>query len=221
MTTASAVAPEVGAVPSLFVVPCPSCREEFEAHAAEWCRCVGKEISPTCPRCALCLCRVAEAARRDFWRQAPGWLRDRRAAETRRRALESAARPANAIDVLIVDDDEEIRMIAAYSIGQMGYRVAVAPNGRKALDILASGAPRIVLTDALMPAMDGRDLCRSVKTANPEVKVVIMTSLYTSPRYKYEAYKTFRADEYLAKPIDFERLRDVLQKLAPVAAGGK
>lgn len=42
-----------------------------------------------------------------------------------------------------------------------------------------------------------------------------MTSLYTATRYKHEAYKVFHADEYLAKPVDFDQLRGALVKLIP------
>ena len=204
---------ETRAVPSLFIVPCPNCGKDLEAHSAEWCRCVGKEVSPSCPQCGVCLCKAPEATRRAFWRKAPAWLQESRTAEIRRRGGEASSAPAEVVDVLIVDDDEEIRLIAAYSVQQMGYRVAMASTGQEALAAIEQNPPRVMITDALMPRMDGRDLCQAVKTAHPEIKVVIMTSLYTAPRYKYEAYKTFHADEYLAKPIDFSQLRDVLQRL--------
>jgi YesN/AraC family two-component response regulator len=79
--------------------------------------------------------------------------------------------------------------------------------------------PDIVLTDALMPKIDGRQLCRLIKTSDASIKVVIMTALYKSSRYRTEAMNTFHADEYLAKPIDFAHLRQVLGNLsARVAA---
>lgn len=76
----------------------------------------------------------------------------------------------------------------------------------------------IVLTDALMPKIDGRQLCRLIKAVNRSIKVVIMSGLYKSTRYRIEAMKAFHADEYLAKPIDFARLQQVLGKLAVKAA---
>ncbi|HEY8712245.1 MAG TPA: response regulator [Thermoanaerobaculia bacterium] len=206
---------EVRAVPSLYIVPCPTCSKEMEAHAAEWCHCVAKNVSLSCPHCGNCLCKKSDAVRREFWRNAPKWLTDSRAAELRRRVGMKPATAVERVDVLVVDDDEEIRMLAAYSIQQLGYSVAVAGSGLEALDFLTHCAPRVMITDALMPKMDGRQLCKLVKAGHPDVKVVIMTSLYTAPRYKHEAYKTFHADGYLAKTVDFNQLREVIVNLAP------
>lgn len=203
-------------VPSLYVVPCPSCAKEMAAHEAEWCRCVAKKVSLTCPHCGVCICKAPERVQRDFWRNAPAWVNDSRAAEQRRRVgAKTAGVAEEAVDILIVDDDEEIRMLAAYSVEQMGYRVAVAGSGKEALAAVERRRPRVMLTDALMPGLDGRVLCQTVKSAHPLMKVIIMTSLYTAPHYKYEAYKTFGADGYLPKPIDFKQLQEALVKLVP------
>lgn len=118
--------------------------------------------------------------------------------------------------VLIVDDDEEIREIAAYIVTQLGYRAITVDNPTTALDEVERHRPDVVITDALMPRLDGRELCRLIKGAFTGTKVVIMTSLYTAPHYKYEAFRNFKADEYLPKPIDFTQLRDVLARLAPI-----
>lgn len=203
-------------VPSLYVVPCPSCGKEMAAHEAEWCHCVAKKVSLTCPHCGVCTCKAPERVQREFWQKAPTWVNESRAAEQRRRVgAKTVAADDEAVDVLIVDDDEEIRMLAAYSVEQMGYRVAVAGSGQEALAAVDRRRPRVMLTDALMPGLDGRVLCQTVKIAHPLIKVIIMTSLYTAPHYKYEAYKTFGADGYLPKPIDFKQLHEALVKLVP------
>jgi CheY-like chemotaxis protein len=187
----------------------------MESHAAEWCQCITRKVSLTCPRCGVCLCKAPESVQRQFWRSAPAWLTEGRIAEQRRRVGSRHGTAQEQTDVLIVDDDEEIRMLAAFSVEQMGYRVAVASGPDEALASIERSAPRLMITDALMPRLDGRQLCKLVKADHPEVKVIIMTSLYTSPRYKHEAYKTFDADGYLAKPVDFGQLREALVKLMP------
>jgi CheY-like chemotaxis protein len=206
-------------VPSLYVVSCPSCAKEMAAHESQWCRCVSQKVSLTCPHCGTCLCKASARAQREFWRNAPAWVNESRAAEQRRRVGAKKIETTDAVDILIVDDDEEIRMLAAYSVEQMGYRVAVAGSGEEALAAIDRCRPRMMLTDALMPGLDGRELCQTVKAAHPLIKVVIMTSLYTAPRYKYEAYKKFKADGYLPKPIDFNQLHEVLVKLVPNPMG--
>lgn len=205
---------EMTTVPSLYVVPCPACGMDLEAHRSEWCRCVGKELSLACLHCGTCLCKAPASVQRQFWQNAPAWVVASRNGERRKRAAPNTARITEGVDVLIVDDDEEIRLLAAYSLQQIGYRVGVAANAQEALIALDRWTPKIMITDALMPKMDGRQLCRLAKAAHPSVKVIVMTSLYTAPRYRYEAYKAFGADEYLAKPIDFNQLRGLLQKHA-------
>jgi len=75
--------------------------------------------------------------------------------------------------------------------------------------------PDIVIADALMTKIDGRQLCRLIKMANPSVKVVVMSGLYTKSQSRAEALHQIH--ECLAKPINFERLRTVLQHLSTVA----
>jgi CheY-like chemotaxis protein len=75
----------------------------------------------------------------------------------------------------------------------------------------------VVLTNALMPRMDGRELCRRLKEAHGnQIKVILMTSLYTASHYRREARSVFKVDEYLAKPLRYDDLRDALQRVAPV-----
>ena len=214
MKTIAEKSPATTAVPSLFEVPCVSCAEMIAAHDAVWCHCVGKSLSLSCPRCGACLCNAGDAVQRKFWSAAPAWLVASRKMEQKRRAAIDRT-GVRKTDVLIVDDDEEIRLLAAYAVEQMGYSVTVASSASAALDLIDQCLPGVVITDALMPKMDGRQLCQLIKASRPDVKVVVMTSLYTAPRYKYEAFKTFRADEYLAKPVDFASLRLLMDKLMP------
>lgn len=196
------------------IVLCSSCRTPFDTFQAPWCSCVTKTISPACPRCGFCLCKSTANASRDFWFRAPDELVERRLEEERRRARRGPqAVSIGAKRVLIVDDDEEIRFIADYALREMGYVTMTASNADAALDLLRHETYDVVLTDALMPKLDGRELCKLIKTRHPGVKVVVMTSLYTSARYRDEAYRLFQADEYLAKPIDFQKLEQVLQRL--------
>lgn len=122
-----------------------------------------------------------------------------------------------ALDILVVDDDEEMRLAVTYMLERMGHQVRTVANAREALIVIDGKKPQIVLTDALMPGLDGRQLCRLIKAIHPDLKVVIMTSLYTAPRYKYEAFKSFRADEYITKPLNATKLQMVVSKLAPRA----
>jgi len=65
--------------------------------------------------------------------------------------------------------------------------------------------------------MDGRELCRRLKEAHgDQIKVILMTSLYTANHYRTEARHVFKVDEYLAKPLRYDELRAALQRAAPL-----
>ena len=197
-----------------FAFPCPACNSIMEAVGADWCLCMVKRPSVVCDSCHTCLCKAAPRINREFWSLAPASVIEDNEAERYMRAGQTTV-DGHIVDVLIVDDDEEIRSVAAYVIQEMGYSVLTAAGAAEALKLMQTVRPALVLTDALMPKIDGRQLCRMIKTGFPRVAVVIMTALYTSPRYKYEALKTFRADGYVAKPIDFARLTEVIGQLVP------
>ncbi|MEA2239956.1 MAG: two-component system, OmpR family, alkaline phosphatase synthesis response regulator PhoP [Thermoanaerobaculia bacterium] len=200
-------------------LPCPTCTQPIRLDAIEWCHCVSTALSAICPSCHSCFCGKSLFPMRAEWQFELRALRERQTEEKFKRALDTAAPASNkAPTVLIVDDDEEIRLIAEYSVQQMGYRTLTAKNAEEALKVIEQSKTDIVLTDALMPKTDGRQLCRLIKLIDPSIKVIVMSSLYTALRYRTEALNTFHADDYLTKPINFDKLRAVLAKVSAVAA---
>ena len=117
--------------------------------------------------------------------------------------------------VLIVDDDEDMRFIVADVLNASGFRALTAARADEAMRLMEGVPPDVIITDALMPGGDGRELCRAIKSDRrfERTKVIIMTSLYRSARYKSEAYRHFKADEYLLKPVDFPQLLSLLGRL--------
>jgi CheY-like chemotaxis protein len=194
--------------PDSYITPCPTCSVRTDASQSSWCDCVTKERTPVCPSCGECRCKRSSKERLEFRMSAPKSL-----LKLFKQAPQLTIAPAiKAPLVMLVDDDEEIRLIGAHVIRKLGYRCVTAENGPEALALVAGEQPAIVITDALMPKMDGRDLCRFIKKSS-DAKVVIMTALYTAAHYKYEAFKTYGADAYLAKPIDFAALQSTLERL--------
>lgn len=170
-----------------------------------------------CPGCHHCFCKAPQSYKQGFWEKAPKALWDR-AAEEHRAAAELPANPGHGEVsrplVLIVDDEKDIRRVAYAAISELGYHAIVAGGGEEGLEAVRAYRPDLILTDAFMPKLDGREMCRRIKAdpATAALKVVVMTSLYTASRYKYEAYKEFQADDYLAKPLDLQALQELLLK---------
>lgn len=75
--------------------------------------------------------------------------------------------------------------------------------------------PDVVLADAFMPVIDGKQLCRLIKADDRtrHMKVVLMTALYRSATHKYESLHEFGADKYLHKPLKESDLASVLAEL--------
>lgn len=205
---------------SIHEVLCHRCGQEFNALAASWCSCEGKRTL-RCPHCSSCFCRAPASYRETFWNEAPRSLRENtnRYSIAEGPGLPAGEGAAPTPRVLIVDDEEDMRSLVACYVEQMGYEVATVSSAKLALGLLATASFGVVITDALMPEMDGRELCLKLKqTYGEAIKVIVMTSLYTASRYKNEARYQFGVDEYLAKPFQYEVLKAALDRIAPLQA---
>ncbi len=209
-----------------FVVVCWKCSTKFDATSSRWCGCDGKLRTLQCPHCSSCFCPAPFTYRRRFWIDAPKSLRENSSrfrvptpvalVSGTDRARGSAGSLLHPGHVLIVDDEEPIRSLAACYVERLGYSVTTVSSAEEALLMTEMGLIDIVLTDALMPGMDGRELCRIVKERHgDEVKVILMTALYTARHYQTEARHVFKVDEFLTKPLRYGDLREALQRVAP------
>jgi CheY-like chemotaxis protein len=115
--------------------------------------------------------------------------------------------------VLVVDDDEVTRSMISWAVESFGYSVMTAADGVEALHIVRRDPVDVVITDALMPKMDGRELSLRIKECGFPTKVILMTSLYTKLQHRAEAFKTFRIDEFLVKPVKFPELEEALRRV--------
>lgn len=200
-----------------YAVACYNCRGRFDAIATAWCSCFASERTLICPSCMNCFCRASLEYKIDFWADAPRQMWDRRISEE---AENESLKPNPTTEfakhplILIVDDEIQILKKASKSLEGLGLGVIVATNGEEGLKMAKLYNPEVILSDALMPKMDGREMCRQLKS-DPNYKktrVVIMSSLYTSGKHKSGAFRDFRIDEFLQKPVDFNVLRTLLEK---------
>ncbi len=121
--------------------------------------------------------------------------------------------------MLVAEDEPVTLQVAKRVLERLGYGVALADQGEVALAMANELLPDLVLTDALMPKLDGRQLSLKLKSqdATAHIKVVVMTGLYTKGKDKTEVLASYRADAFLKKPINFADLEEVLTRLLPVA----
>ncbi|MBX3196977.1 MAG: response regulator [Labilithrix sp.] len=106
-------------------------------------------------------------------------------------------------EILIVEDDDELRELLALILEGEGIAVATAANGHEALASIAVSAPRIVLLDMTMPLMDGWQFCRELdRRGGPRPRIVVITAA-TDPARRADEVD---ADGWLAKPFDRDAL---------------
>lgn len=200
-----------------YLILCATCGQQFDALVTRWCSCLVSERTLTCPRCNLCFCNASLEYKLDFWTNAPQGMWDRRIAEEKENEqMQPNPKPGEVVRplVLVVDDEPQVLKTAMRSIKDLGYGVVVAGNGAEGLEVAREYLPDMVLSDALMPKMDGREMCRLLKR-DPRLrkaKVVIMTALSTRSKDRLAAFREFGMDDYVQKPLEFTALRQLLAK---------
>jgi two-component system, response regulator, stage 0 sporulation protein F len=128
-----------------------------------------------------------------------------------------------AFSILVVDDEPDVaelfRQRFRREVRAGRYQLHFAASGEEALLRVAElGAELIViLSDINMPGMDGFALLREIKQRRPELPVVMVTAYGDDQRMRLA--EQLGAAAFLAKPVDFERLKERLAKLVPPASG--
>lgn len=123
--------------------------------------------------------------------------------------------------LLVVEDVPDIRNLLDTTLSFKGYRVVTAANGEEALEMINKEAPAVVITDILMPRMDGFSLAHRLRL-NPHTRripIIFISATYVAPEDKSFAL-TIGATRFIEKPIVIEEFLAMIEELLekPVAA---
>lgn len=112
--------------------------------------------------------------------------------------------------ILIVDDEKYLRDLLAEVLTSHSHECETAQDGEDALKKLADCHFDVVITDAMMPRMDGFTLLKNIKKMRPETAVVVVTGY--SLAYSARDALSIGAEDYLAKPFHTEEILAVVDK---------
>ena len=134
-----------------------------------------------------------------------------------RRALEMTK-------VIVIDDEEDIRITLKEVLGRAGFEVEVASNGNEGMNLLREHGADLVITDIIMPGSDGVETAHNIRTEFPKTKIIVMSGGGNAAPLGYEpaaitktAYlasaAAIGADLTLTKPFDREELIKAAKEL--------
>jgi len=110
--------------------------------------------------------------------------------------------------ILVVDDEPNVREILYELITSLGYRVTAAESGQEALQVLTKDRADLVITDLMMPQMNGWQLLKLIKQRHTYMPVIVLTG-YISQEGE-EMLTNSQTDGYLVKPVDRAKLKNTL-----------
>lgn len=208
--------PEPPAADVEYTVTCFRCHESTNMALAKWCDCLTIEQTLICSACNNCFCKAPQSFKEAFWSDAPQLLWDRKVKEHHQNLpwkanpeLWQVKRPM----VLVVESDSGLQRSATRMISDLGYGAVVARDGQEGLTLAHRYIPELVLTGTLLPKLDGREMCRRIKEdpATSQIKVAVITSLYGKTKFRTEAFRRFRVDQYVVLPLSFSEFCFMLQ----------
>lgn len=130
-----------------------------------------------------------------------------------------ANEPATGKNVLIIDDDDFVRTLVIKLVKSFGYTSSCARDGQEALDLLGRMAPPdIIITDIVMPRMDGLEMLRELRGKYPDIKIIAVSGGGRSEQGDYlDLARRAGANEVVSKPLNPKDLKEILKKLSSAA----
>ncbi len=118
--------------------------------------------------------------------------------------------------IMVVDDDPDLVESVAMKLESHNFRVTKAYDGVEALEKIKAERPALVILDVMMPRKDGYTLCDELKKSDEtkDIIVILLTAVadaVSSTNYTHMGGKTTLADDYIPKPIDLDKLMEIVK----------
>lgn len=124
------------------------------------------------------------------------------------------------MSILVVEDNEDARVLLQQALTASGFEVAVAGNGIEALAQARIALPHLIISDILMPEMDGFALCRELKRDQQlrDIPFIFYSATYVEPK-DAELARQLGADRFVIKPQEISELLRIINEVLERAAG--
>ncbi len=119
------------------------------------------------------------------------------------------------IDVLIVDDDQNMRLTLSEILSKEGYQVRIASTGEEAVELCRTTIFRVILMDVRMPGIDGLEAFRQIRQHCQRSQIILM-SAYSNPELESSALKQ-GVLAFLQKPLDIEAVLTLITRVTSTA----
>jgi two-component system, OmpR family, alkaline phosphatase synthesis response regulator PhoP len=115
--------------------------------------------------------------------------------------------------MLIVEDEPDIIEFLSYHFTKKGFHVDSAHNGAKALEVLEHFTPDVIISDILMPVMDGIKMCRQLKKDHKYANIPIIFLSGVNDDYRVLSAVDAGGDQYVSKPVAISLLTRMVKEL--------
>lgn len=116
------------------------------------------------------------------------------------------------MQVLLVEDEPSVASMLNKGLGEEGYQVTVAPDGKLGLQLATDNPYSIIILDVMLPGINGLELCRQLRSRNILTPILMLTALATTDNVVTGL--DAGADDYITKPFKFKELSARLRSLA-------
>src|SRR5262245_60133676 len=119
--------------------------------------------------------------------------------------------------VLVIDDEEEVVNAAKRMLERCGYTVKTATNGKEGMDIVNEARPDVIITDIIMPVMDGYEFFKQLRKEDftSRIPVIILTARTNME----DSFRALGVEGFVTKPFTSENLVDKIEHLTKIAGG--
>jgi DNA-binding response OmpR family regulator len=116
--------------------------------------------------------------------------------------------------ILVVDDEDDIRLLISRVLTDKGYRVVTAARGLEAIQKVQTENPEMIILDAMLPEVHGFDICKKIKGSSKygHIPVIMISAIYRGWRYAQDLKDSYGVDDFIEKPFKIGELIEKVEK---------